>query len=163
VGLVYTQSPSGLVLATQGVDEATAAAALREYDRDLRLVPQDSDALGRRVYKVYRYVGSERDAEFVCFWGDELGNPFPLSVTGLLEMVRRLDRNTRGTAIDPDVHNARLVAQRRKEANDELDAIEQEYRARVDGKKLSPLPRSRNLHLARNRVRRRSPGSDFNP
>jgi hypothetical protein len=163
MSLVYTQSPSGLVLATHGSDEAAAAAALREYDRDLRLVPQDSDAYGRRIYKVYRYVGSERPAQFVCGWWDELGNPYPLSVTGLLDMVQRLDRNTRGAVQDADARNAELTARRRRDAEADFDDIVDEFKDRVDGKKLSPLPRSRSLHAARNRVRRRKPGSAFNP
>ena len=163
MGHVFTQSPSGLVLATHGADEATAAAALRHHDRELRLVPQDSDAYGRRIYKVYRDRGNDRPAEFVCGWWDELGNPKPLSVTGLLDYVQRLDRNTSGSVQDVDVHNRELTETRRREAEREFDEIVAEHKDRVDGKKSSPLLRSRGLHLARNRVRAKSPGNQFNP
>jgi len=155
MGLVLSQSASGLVLATEGSDEVACAAALKEYDSDLRLVPQDSDHFGRRVYKVFRYMGSETPAQFVCGWWDEMGNPYDgLSVTGLLDMVKRLDRNTRWVNVDPDVKNAELLEQRRRESNDELDEVLREHRDRVDGKKSSPLPRSRNLYLSRLKQRK---------
>lgn len=163
MSLVYTQSPSGIVVASAGADEVTAAAALRQHDPDLRLVAQDTDAYGQRVYKVYRYMGSERDAVFVCGWWDELGNPYPLSVTGLLDLVQRLDRNNRGAMQDADIHNSELVAKRRRDAEADFDDIVAEHKDRVDGKKMSPLPRSRGLHLARNRVRAKSPGNKYNP
>jgi hypothetical protein len=164
VGLVFTDSPSGLVLATHGSDEAATAAALREWDPDLRLVPQDSDHFGRRVYKVYRYRGSEQPAEFLCGWWDDLGNPYDsLSVTGLLEMVKRLDRNTRSDYIDPDVKNARLTAQRRHDAAAELDAVAEEFAGRIDGKKSSPLPRSQSLRRARDKVRARTTTNELKP
>ena len=164
MGLVLSQSASGLVLACEGSDEAACAAALREYDSDLRLVPQDSDAFGQRVYKVYRYVGSEQPAQFVCGWWDELGNPYPgLSVTGLLEMVKRLDRNTRFENVDPDERNRELLERRRKEASEEMDAIAREFAGRIDGTKSSPLPRSRSLYAARNRVRASTTTPELKP
>lgn len=159
--LVYTPSPSGLLLATHGADERSAAAALRQHDPDLRLVPQDSDHFGKRIYKVYRYKGSETEAEFVCGWWDELGNPLPLSVTGLLDLVQRLDKNTRGGVQDVDIHNEELKASRQRANEAGFDAILEEHKDRVDGKKSSPLPRSRSLQLARARERARHPGSDL--
>lgn len=164
MGLVFTNSASGLVLACEGADETACARALREYDRDLRLVPQDSDAFGQRVYKVFRHMGSEQPAQFVCGWWDEMGRPYPgLSVTGLLDMVKRLDRNTRGGQVDPDELNRRLVDERRRQANAELDAVLEDHRDRVDGRMSSPLPRSRDLYLARNRVRERTKTSELKP
>lgn len=165
MGLVFTDTPSGLVLATEGSDEAACAAALREYDRDLRLVPQDSDHFGRRVYKVFRYVGSERPAIFVCGWWDEFGRPYDgLSVTGLLEMVKRLDRNnTRHQNVDPDEKNARLLADRKREHDERMAEVVEEFRDRIDGKSSSPLTRSRSLYLARNRVREQTKTPEFKP
>ena len=164
MSLVLSQSASGLFLATEGADEAACAAALKEYDRDLRLVPQDSDHFGRRVYKVFRYMGSEQPAQFICGWWDEFGKPYDgLSVTGLLDMVKRLDRNTRWENVDPDVRNAQLRESRQREAAAELDEIADEFRGRIDGKKSSPLPRSRDLYLARNRVRARTKDKDLWP
>lgn len=154
MSFVLSQSASGLVLACEGADEVACQAALREYDRDLRLVPQDSDHFGRRIYKVYRYMGSETPAQFVCGWWDELGNPYDqLSVTGLLDMVKRLDRNTRWENVDPDTKNEKLVASRREDAREKLMEIGRTFEGRLDGKKSSPLPRSRSLYQARSRAR----------
>jgi hypothetical protein len=164
VGLVISTSPSGLVLATHGADEAACAAALREYDRDLRLVPQDSDHFGRRVYKVFRYVGSEQPAHFVCGWWDEFGKPYDgLSVTGLLEMVKRLDRNTRSVNVDPDVRNAELRERQRREAAERIDDLAKEYDDRISGRVHTILPRGRDLYAARNRVRARTKSKEFKP
>jgi hypothetical protein len=164
LSLIYSASDSGLILATEGSDEAACAAALKEYDSDLRLVPQDSDAFGQRVYKVFRYAGSEQPAQFVCGWWDDMGKPYGgLSVTGLLEMVKRLDRNTRSYYVDPDVRNAELTEKRRREAHAQLDEIADEFRGKIDGTKSSPLPRGRDLYLARNRVRARTKDKDLWP
>lgn len=164
MSLVFTNTPSGLVLACEGADEAACAAALRDWDPDLRLVPQDSDHYGRRVYKVFRYVGSERPAQFVCGWWDELGRPYDgLSVTGLLDMVKRLDKNTSHVNIDPDEKNARLIAERQREHSERMQEVVEEFRDRIDGKKSSPLPRSRGLYLARSRVREQTKTKEFKP
>ncbi len=152
----------GGLLAPEGALEAAVSAALRNHDPDLRLVPQDSDHYGRRVYKVYRYAGSDRPAEFILFWGDEHGNPFPLS-TSLVDEVQRLDRNLRGTVPDPDSLNARLVAERRRDAEADFDEIVREHAKRVDGKNSQPLPRSPGLYLARSRVRARTRSRELKP
>lgn len=159
----YTQSADGL-LVPEGAQEAAATAALLKHDPDLRLTWADSDYFGCRVYRVYRRVRNEaRPFETVCVYMDEAGNPLPLSVTGIVDMVQRLDKNMRGAETDPDVHNEQLVVRRRRDAEADFDDIVDEFKDRVDGKRLSPLPRSRSLHLARNRVRSKSPGNAFNP
>jgi hypothetical protein len=164
VGFVYSLAGSGLVIASQGADEAACRRALRQHDPDLRLVPQDSDALGRRVYKVYRYMGSERPAEFVCGWWDEHGNPYDLSVTGLLEMVQRHDRNLRGSQQASLAElEAKLKAERQADYRREADEIVREFGPRIDGKKSSPLPRSRGLYAARNRTRAKTRDPEVRP
>lgn len=158
-GFVLTKTPTGLVVASHGSDEAEAARALRAYDSDLRLVVQGPDEHGPRSWRVYRYMGSERPAQFVCGWWDEYGNPYPqLSVTGLLDMVRRLDRNTRGGEVDPDRENARLVRERKREVEEAFAEVGREFAGRLEGKRSSPLPRGRSLQLARIRFRRRTYG-----
>lgn len=96
MSLVYERQGNGLLVArdTAPSDEKAVARQLRDYDPDLRLVPQG--VVGRQIaYKVYRYAGSDRPAEFICFWGDAaIGEPYPLS-SGLLDRVRELDRNSR--------------------------------------------------------------------
>jgi hypothetical protein len=164
VSFVHWQSDSGLVIATEGADETAARHALMEHDRDLRLVPQNSDAYGRRIYKVYRYRGPDRPAEFVLFWGDpSTGEPYPLSVTGLLEKVKQQDRNLRGDRVTLEQLEQRRRVEQQKDARRELDALVDEHRDRVDGRKSQPLARSRSLYLARNRVRARTPDPDMRP
>jgi hypothetical protein len=126
VSLVPSRTDSGLHVLTQGADEAAVYRALRDYDNDLRLVPQDSDAYGQRVYKVYRYAGSDRPAEFLFMWGDDLGNPFPLSMQ-LVERARHFDKNSRNRDyVDPDEHNRRLKEQRHKDADADAETIKDE-------------------------------------
>lgn len=165
MGLVFTDTSSGLVLATHGSDEAATAATLREYDRDLRLVPQDSDAFGRRVYKVYRYMGSEQPSVFICGWWDEMGNPYDgLSASGLLEMVKRLDRNnSRWQNSDSDEKNRLLVEQRSRQASEDIDDIAREFKGSIDGTSSSPLKRSQSLRMARDKVRARTSTNELRP
>jgi hypothetical protein len=164
VGLVYSQTGSGLVIASQGADEAACRAALKQHDPDLCLVPQDSDAFGRRIYKVYRRVNAER-SEFVCFWGNpNTLEPYPLSVTGLLEMVKSLDRNGRGDRTASLAELERRAAEERyKDGRRDLDAIVDEFADRINGRKSSPLPRSQSLRRARDRVRARTKTKEFRP
>src|SRR6266498_675093 len=153
----------GLLL-PEGALEASVAQQLRNLDPDLRLVPQNSDAYGRRVYKVYKYMGSERPAQFILMWGDENGNPFPLS-SQLVEEVKRHDRNQRGhdTLIDEDAWNPRLEAERRKQAEEEIMEIGREYEKRISGKSYAVLPRSPSLAAARRRQRRKNKDKETQP
>lgn len=167
--MVFTQTGSGLVLAHSGSDEAAARSALREYDSDLRLIPPGLFVSGEREsysrgYRVYRYMGSERPIQFVCLWGNEYGEPYEqLSATGLLEMVKRLDRNTRYEHVDADEKNRKMLERRRKEADEGFQEIVDEFKDKIDGKKSSPLPRSRSLYLARNRVRAQTKSNELKP
>ena len=151
-------STDGGLLVPQGAYEEAVARALKEHDPLLRLVPQDSDHFGRRVYKVFRYAGSDRDAEFILFWGDPTnGVAYPLSMA-IVDEVKRHDRNERGfSAEDPDVLNARLVEQRQREARELGSAIAEEHADRMEGKKTSVLFTGKNLQLSRIRQRRRMP------
>lgn len=162
-GLVWTQSDSGLVVGNYASDEAACRRALAEYDRDLRLVPPGVFIRGEQetrsdAYRVYRYVGSGRDVQFVCGWWDDAGNAYPqLSASGLLEMVRRLDRNGRAERMDDAEHNRRVRESIRKEAREYVDEVVHEFRGKLEGKRSSPLPRSRSLQLARQRQREQNP------
>lgn len=167
--LVFTQGPSGLVVANQGSDEAACARALREHDPDLRLVPPGVLVQGEResrsdAWRVYRYCGSERPIEFVCGWWDDRGTPYPqLSADGLLRMVQSLDRNLRGDRVEADEHNARLLAERAREAHERFTEIAREFDGRLEGKRSAPQPRSRNLYLARSRERERIRSRELRP
>jgi hypothetical protein len=154
LSLVHSQTDSGLHLLTHGSDELAVSRALRQHDDALRLVPQDSDAYGQRVYKVYRYNGPERPAEFLFLWGDDYGNPYPLSMA-ILERVKTLDRNQRGNAefVNEDEHNRRLREQRQKDYGANVETIQSEElgrKGRIYGFHKSPA-----LAAARRRGRRR--------
>ena len=163
MGIVFSQSDSGLVIASEGADEATCRAALKQHDPDLCLVPQDSDAFGRRIYKVYRRVNNER-SEFVCFWGNpDTLEPYPLSVTGLLEMVKSQDKTGRNVEVSLAERERRAAAERYRDGRRDLDAIVEEFDGKIEGKKSSPLPRSQSLRMMRDRVRARTKTKEFRP
>ena len=154
----------GGLLVPQGAHEAAVSAALREHDPDLRLVPQDSDHYGRTIYKVYRYVGSERPAECILFWGDPTQNvAYPLSMS-LVDEVRRHDRGMRGfDAETSDALNAKLLAARARESREMGEALAEDYQDRLSGKRRTILHRGRDLYAARNRVRRRTGARELEP
>lgn len=148
MGLVYSQSQSGLVVAEHGGDEAAVARALREYDRDLRLLPPGVDLHGtdRRHYRVVAYRGGDRPPLQVCTW------EHPLSMR-LLDKVKELDRNTRSTYLSEDDRNARHREQLAKRTADEAEALISEYLIRE--KRTSPVHRSVGLRIARDKARGR--------
>jgi hypothetical protein len=148
----FVVSPSSGLLLPQGSEEAAVSAALKAHDPELRLVPQDSDHYGRRIYKVYRWNGPDREATFVCGWWDDDLKPLPLS-SGLVEYVKYLDRNTVGRAPDADELTAKLREERRKDYMRDAEAIVQEFGRKIDGKSFTPMPRSRSLQLSRQRER----------
>lgn len=169
MSLVYSQTPSGLVVGSFAADDAAARRALREYDRDLRLVPPGIFVRGEHesrsdAYRVYRYMGSDRDLRFVCGWWDDYGNPYAqLSIAGLLDMVKRLDLNTRGERFDSEAANAEVRARRMKDDHDQLRDLAHEFRGRLEGKRSSPLPRSASLVAARRRERERIKSPELRP
>lgn len=154
MGFVYSRSDSGLVLAEHGMDEAAVSRALRQHDNDLRLV-RGYD-LDREVFfwKVYRYNGPDRPADFILAWANEEGEPLPLS-TRLVDEVQRHDRGMRGDFVSADEHNRRLREERHKDYLRDAEAIVQEFSAKLDGKKMVPLPRSQSLRMSRDKQRAR--------
>ena len=151
---------SGL-LVPSGTQEAAVAAALKQHDPDLRLVPQMSDVYGTTVWKVYRYCGSERPAEFVCGWWNDKLEPLPLSMA-LIDMVQLHDKNMRGNPGDVDELTAKLKAQRYADARAETQEMAREFAARMDGKRYTILPRSQSLRMARDK-QRRNPTPELRP
>lgn len=119
-------------------------------------MPQDSDAYGTRVYKVFKYNGPDRPATYLMTWTDEHLRPLPLSMN-LVEMVKYHDRNTTLRPPDEDEIEAKLRAERRKDYLRDAEAIVADHQKRVDGTSRSPLPRSRSLYLARMRRRGQQP------
>jgi hypothetical protein len=148
--LVYTRQDSGLVVAEHASDEASVARALRDHDSDLRLVRQLSESLGALVWKVYRYAGSERPAEFVCAWTDRSGTPLPLSHR-LVDMVKGLDRNSRAPVADADTLNARRKERAEKEVQRHNQDLIDDHLPRVGRSPV--LHRSQSLRMARDKQR----------
>ena len=124
-----TQTRNGLYVAERSADYLSVQTALRQHDPDLRLVPQPDDDHGCLVWKVYRYAGGDRPAEFVCGWWDEHLTPLPLSHR-LVDKVKQLDRNTPGRRPDPDEHNERLKAANNARMDEAVDTALEEARQR---------------------------------
>lgn len=149
----YLETDSGLAVPLTGADEASVARALKEYDPDLRLIPQDSDAYGRRIYRVARRVGGDRPVQWVVTWRTREGDALPLSHR-LVEKVKELDLNTRARVDDPDDLNAALKDERRKDYDTDMDEIVRDHLKTHKGRFITP--RSQALALARRRGRRRN-------
>lgn len=150
-----SRTENGL-LVPEGAHEEAVRDALRRHDPELRLVPQDSDYYGQRVYSVYRYMGPDRDAIPILFWGDQQGNPYPLS-NAIVDAVQLLDRTTVGRVVDPDVKNAELRERRQRDFEEDVDELVREYEPILEDRKRSPLFRGKSLQLARMRSRDRLP------
>jgi hypothetical protein len=113
VSLVYSRTDNGLLVAENASgDERAVARALKEYDPDLRLVP--AVVKEQVAWKVYRHSGPDRPALFLFMWGDEYGNPWPLSYR-ILDKVKTLDKNTSTGARDEDALEAHRKASKAKE------------------------------------------------
>jgi hypothetical protein len=154
-GFVYSRQDSGLVLAEHGADEAAVARALRQHDPDLRLVRQLDLERKVQVWKVYRYAGSNREAEFLLAWQTPRGEPMPLSMS-LVDEVLRHDRNSRAAdLVDADTANARLVQKQRNQSEADAEAARDDWRARAEKGRLPVFPRSLKLAAARRRGRRK--------
>lgn len=163
MGLVYSRTESGLVRAEHGADEAAVAAALKQHDADLRLIRGFDPDRQCWVWKVYRYYGPERDAEFLLTWRDEsTGEPRPLSMN-LLDEVQRHDKNLRGDLVDSAVHNEKLKAERRADYLSEAEEIVKEFGPKMDGKKLPVIHRSQSLRRSRDKERARQTEPGLKP
>jgi hypothetical protein len=141
-----TQTRGGLYVAEQAVDFQSVAAALREHDPELRLVPQHDPDWGTVVYKVFRYAGDNRPADFVCGWWDREMRPLPLSHR-LVDEVKLLDRRTSSRQPDEDEHNERLKQERLDRWSEDMETLADELAKRS---RTSPALH-RGQHLRRSR------------
>ncbi len=157
----FTRTGGGL-LVPEGSQEAAVDAALRRHDPDLRLVPQDSDVYGRRIYKVYHYNGPDTPADLVCVWWDQNHEPLPLS-SSLVDYVQMLDKNTVDRGPTLEEQEARVREQKRKDAREEMRPIVEEFAKKLDGKKTVLLPRSQSLRRARDKERARQKNPEYRP
>lgn len=130
-------------------DERAVARALREYDDELRLVPQPTSQ--GLAYQVRRWCGGDRPSEFLFFWADQYGNALPLSMR-LLDHVKEHDRNTQSRRLDADARNALKQAAEDKGWSDDIEALASDWAAK-HGRPV--LPRSQSLRMSRDKQRAR--------
>ncbi len=155
MGLIHSRTDSGLIVAEYGTDGAAVRRALKEYDRNLELLPPGVDVAGgadRRHWRVYARVADDRPMVFVTAWATESGEPLPLSMR-LLDKVKEQDRNTRGRYLDADERNRRLRERAAADAHREGEALVAEH-VRF-AKKHYVAPRSVGLRMTRDKQRAR--------
>jgi hypothetical protein len=146
--VIHRSLESGLVLAEHGMDGAALERELRKRDPLLALQGYLSLEHGAVVWRVVREAG-EHGPETVCVWQSASGEPYPLS-SGLLDLVDRLDRNTRAVyAGEDELERARKIARDRQIERDN-EALADDWQFK-HGRPV--LPRSRSLRMARDRRR----------
>jgi hypothetical protein len=151
MGLIERTLDSGLILSEYGQDSASLERELRKRDPDLTLQGWPSQAHGCILWKVVRYAGPDRPPDTVCVWQSERGEPFPLS-SGILDLVDRLDRNTRhGHHGEDELNAARERELARQDARDR-EALTDDWTFK-HGRPV--LPRSQSLRMARDKQRAR--------
>src|SRR4051812_14679348 len=109
------------------MDETAVRRALIDHDSDLRLIPPgvmlDGQPNAERVgYRVARYRGGDRPLEFLCFWGNDQGDPYPLS-HGLVELVQSLDRGGRGGYKTAEQRNLEAREQQQRRYDETSEAL----------------------------------------
>lgn len=150
MSLVHSRLSSGLYVAETATDYMSVAQALRDHDRQLRLVPQGVDRDGRPIYKVLLDRGDDRPAETVLVWMDEqMQEALPLSHR-IVDEVKRLDRNSRADRVSDDDHNRKLAERAQEQLHEELVGVGLEEAART---RRSPALH-RGIHLRRSRHKR---------
>jgi hypothetical protein len=148
VSLIERTLDSGLIVA-EGGDHASIERELRKRDGHLSLQGWPSETHGCILWKVVRYAGPDRPPDTVCVWMSERGEPYPLS-SGILDMVDRLDRNTRHQHRTEDDLNAARERERQKD----LERASEGIRDNTTFKHGRPvLPRSQSLRMARDKQR----------
>lgn len=150
MGLVERTLDSGLIVAQDvGGDHASLERELRRRDPELSLQGWPSQTHDCIVWKVVRYAGPDRPPDTVCVWMSERGEPYPLS-SGLLDMVDRLDRNTRARYRGEDDLNAERERERRKQLDRDNEGIHENTTFK-HGRPV--LPRSQSLRISRDKQR----------
>ena len=147
----YVERRTGdLLVAELGMDGGAIERELRRRDPLLSLQGWPSATHGCILWRVVRESGLDRPPETVAVWQSESGEPYPLS-SGLLDLVDRLDRNSRHRYLDEDALERRRQAARDRQVERDNEALRDDWNPR-HGR--SPLFRGRDLQLSRQRARR---------
>lgn len=157
MALVHRETGSGLVLAEEASDEAQIARALKQIDDRYVLQRHPGDVAGGWVYKVFCIVSEDQPAVCVLSWSDEHGNPLPLTF-GLVDEVQKWrpeNRDRRGP--DADERNQQLRDRTDQVRRDQLAAISEEHKAKVERGRTSVSfgPLTRLSEIPRRERRRR--------
>ena len=151
MGLVERVAGGGLVVSEYGADQATIERELKKRDPLLSLQGWPSQTHQTILWKVVRFSGGDRPPETVCVWQSDRGEPYPLS-SGLLNLVDRLDRNSRSQHVGEDDRNAELERQRQR-ANELANEGIIDNTTFKHGRPV--LPRSQSLRMSRDKARAR--------
>lgn len=122
---VYSRHGGELLLAERAADERAVSAALKDFDRTLRLVWEVDQKTGLQVWNVVAVWSPEHPAVQVLTWRDETTlAPYPLTMR-LVDEVKRLRQVD--TMRMSDQANASLRAQVDKELFDSTLDITTEF------------------------------------
>jgi hypothetical protein len=150
VSYVERQTRSGLILAEKGADSVAIERELRKRDPLLSLQGVLVPEWNRIRWRVVRDAGSEQEPETLCIWqAEEGGEPYPLS-SALLDLVDRLDRNTRFHYAGEDELERQRQVSRDRQVERDNEALRDDWNPR-HGRPV--LPRSQSLRMARDKRR----------
>ena len=156
MSFVHRPAASGLIVAEESADEAAMAQALKALDRDLILVKERDEKYEAWVWKVFVWAGDDRPAVPVMDWREHgLGRPLPLT-SGIVDAVDAQRRDRRGgydALAESDAANERLRESRRKDFDDGIAAVEDDFRAQLERgrKQVSMAPDTKIPYHQRNR------------
>lgn len=154
MGLVYSRTDGGLVVASHGADEAAVAAALKRHDPMLELSRQADPEYGCWAWTVLRRTPTG-GVEAVVHWREGgHGQPYPLSMR-LVDEVQKHDRGTRGRVETIAEAEEKHRAETEKDYRRDMDEIVREFGPKLDGKRYVPQPRSQRLRMGRDKRRAR--------
>lgn len=154
MGLVERTLDTGLILQEYGQDHASLERELKKRDRDLSLQGWPSQTHGCILWKVVRYAGPDRPLDTVAVWQSDRGEPFPLS-SGILDLVDRLDKNSRHHYADEDERNEGRRREREKQNARDREALLSDYKTVMGPGHAGLLPRGQSLRRARDKRRNR--------
>lgn len=153
MSLAFSRSDSGLILAQQSMDAAAIERALKRKDPDLELQGWPDQEQDTIVWKVVRAV-PDRPPETICVWQSDRGEIYPLS-SGILDMVDRLDKNTRSVYLDEDTLNTQKAEREKKATDQATDDLIADWEGRDRTGRIHVFPRSPAFAAARRRGRKK--------